>query len=79
MRCIALAPVVSGMDLRYGTDVNVIWLAETSEQGRAAKALFDLPERGVAVLDRDNRMVWHAASSTRQKVEQQILNVLRRE
>jgi hypothetical protein len=76
MRCIALAPVVSGVDLRYGDRMNVIWLPETTEQGRAAKALFDLPERGVALLDKDNRLVWRASSSTRNKVEEQLRQVL---
>ncbi len=76
MRCIQLAPTVSGMDLKYGDRLNVVWIAEASEQGRAAKALFDLPERGVAVLDRQNRLAWRAASSSRAKVEAQIVRVL---
>lgn len=76
MRCIQLAPVVSGIDFRHGHRLNVIWVAETSEQGRASKALFDLPERGIALLDRDNRLVWRAASGTRRQVEEHILRLL---
>lgn len=77
MRCIQLAPVVSGIDLRYGDRINVIWVAESSLQGRAAKALFDLPERGVAILDRENRLVWRAASGTRRQVEAQVDRLVR--
>ena len=64
---------MSGIDLRDGDRLNVVWLPEVSEQGRAAKALFDLPERGVALLDRDNRLVWRAGSGTRQRVEEQVV------
>ncbi len=67
---------MNGLDLRYGERLNVVWVAESSEQGRAAKTLFDLPERGVALLDRDNRLVWHASNGNRLKVEQQVLRVL---
>ena len=67
---------MSGIDLRYGDRLNVVWLPEVSEQGRAAKALFDLPERGVALLDRNNRLAWRAASGTRQRVEEQVRKVL---
>lgn len=68
---------MSGIDLRYGDRLNVVWLPEVSEQGRAAKALFDLPERGVALLDRDNRLVWRAVSGTRQRVEEQVVKLLK--
>lgn len=67
---------MNGLDLRYGDRLNVVWLAEASDQGRAAKTLFDLPERGVALLDRDNHLVWRASSGTRLKVEQQVLRLL---
>lgn len=68
---------MNGIELRYSAQLNVVWLAEASEQGRAAKTLFDLPERGVALLDRDNRLVWRGASGTRRQVEEQVLRVLR--
>jgi hypothetical protein len=67
---------VNGIDLRFGDKMNVIWLAETTEQGRAAKALFDLPERGVALLNGQNHMLWHASSSTRRKLEAEVQKVL---
>lgn len=70
---------MSGVDERFGDRVNVIWLPEVSEQGRAAKALFDLPERGLALLNGSNRLVWRTTSGTRLKVEQQIRQVLQRE
>jgi hypothetical protein len=71
-----LAPVVSGLGDRYGDRLNVVWLAEASVQGRAAKALFDLPDRGIALLDHENRLVWRAASGTRSRVESQVLKLL---
>ena len=70
---------MSGLDLKYGDRLNVIWVAEASPEGRAAKTLFDLPERGVALLGRDNRLVWHAAGGTRQRVEAQLLQVLEKD
>lgn len=68
---------MNGIDLRHGTRLNVIWLAEASEQGRAAKTLFDLPDRGVALLDGNHRLVWRATSGTRRQVEVQVLKLLR--
>ncbi|MFN8470625.1 MAG: hypothetical protein U0822_00265 [Anaerolineae bacterium] len=63
---------MSGIADKYGDRLNVVWLAETSEQGRAAKTLLDLPIRGVALLDSQNRLVWRAASSTPQMLEAQV-------
>ena len=68
----ALAPAVSGMADRYGDRLTVVWIAETSEQGQAAQALFDLPQRGVALLDARNHLVWRAASATPHTLETQV-------
>ncbi len=68
----ALAPAVSGIADQYVGTLNVVWLPQASEQGRAAMALFNLPQRGVAVLDKNNLLVWHAASATQRMVETQV-------
>ena len=67
-----LAPAVSGIADEYDDRLNVVWFAETSEQGRAAKTLFNLPQRGVALLDRNNRLLWRTESSTPQMLEAQV-------
>ena len=67
-----LAPAVSGIADQYGDRLNVVWLPEASEQGRAAMTLFNLPQRGVAVLDRHNHLVWRAASAARRTLESQV-------
>ncbi len=72
----ALAPAVSGIADQYGDRLNVVWLAETSEQGRAAKTLFNLPQRGVAILDQHSRLVWRAASATPYALAVQVRHAL---
>ncbi|MFN8496485.1 MAG: hypothetical protein U0641_01400 [Anaerolineae bacterium] len=73
----ALAPAVSGIADEYGDRLNVVWIPEASEQGRAAEALFDLHQRGVALLDRDHRLVWRATSATPHTLEARVRDALK--